>query len=134
MIDQLPTTPLPATTEEATRWWGRRRLRFNATLFAVGVVSFIGTLVMMDWTPRGPDEDPGDFLGMCCAVPVYAVMANVGYTAGAFVEWRWPVVDLAAAQRRREKLYRRGVLFSCALTALPFLLSAVACLVSRLRL
>lgn len=132
------TTPIspnsfPTTIEEAVRWWRQRRLRFNAVLLVIGVLSFLGTLMMIDMMPREPGEDPGDFLGMCCAVPIYAFLANVCYTAGALVERHLPMADPAAAQRRRDNLYRRGMLFSCVLTALPFLLTSVGCIMSRIR-
>lgn len=130
MTDSIPPNHVPVTVEEAVRWWERRRLLFNAILFAVGVVSFAGTLVMMDLMPREPGEDPGDFLGMCCAVPVYAVLANVCYTAGSSMERRRPMDDPVAAQDRREKLFHDGIVFSCVLTAIPFLLTALACAVS----
>jgi hypothetical protein len=99
-------------------WWEKRRLLYNALLLIIGVLALIIFEVLMEKAiPLGQDaEEPfGLFLG----VAAYAIMANVCYTLGWFIELASRDADPFAARRRAKWMYRTGLIFSCVLTTAP---------------
>jgi hypothetical protein len=95
-------------------WWERRRLTYNLTVGAAGLLSLI-TMITLSPAPPSVMRDFGFLLG----AGIYGVMANVCYTLG------W-VADLALrrllgirAPDIAPVLLRYGFVFSIGLSLLP---------------
>ncbi|MGE0439949.1 MAG: hypothetical protein AB7L66_03995 [Gemmatimonadales bacterium] len=95
-------------------WWERRRLRYNLVVGGTGLVTLavISALGLVPPFPR-------TFLFPPAAVLVYAIMANLFYTAGWVSElvfnawWREDPPAVGPV------LFRQGLIFSVGLTLLP---------------
>lgn len=107
------------TVWQVIRWWELRRLLYNAVLLLVGAGAIAGfELLMQPVIPHG--DDAVEPLMLLVVVPAYAIMANLCYTLGWIVELIGREADPASARRRARWNFRAGLLFSCALTSLPF--------------
>ena len=107
------------TTAQVIRWWELRRLLYNLVLLITGVATIAG----MEWlmnkaVPLG--EDAIEPMALVLFTGLYGIAANVCYTLG------W-ISELVSRRRNPERarvlgrrLFRWGLIFSCALTTLPF--------------
>ena len=116
----LYPVPAPRSIGSIIRWWESRRLAYN---IAVGAAGFT-TLCFVRILGRLPPASH-DLLPPLSLVAVYAILANVCYTAG------WVVEGSANATFGDEllpvgpPLFRQGLLFSVGLTLLPILIGAL---------
>jgi hypothetical protein len=110
----------PKSAWSVLGWWEGRRTAFNLAVGGTGVLTLAATNFFTLLPPHGTWF--GVPLGPIAA---YAVLANVGYTAG-------PVVDLLVRRYWGNgyaavgpALFRYGFVFSVGLTLLPIPLFAV---------
>ena len=103
--------PADRTATAILKWWERRRLPFNVIVGSAGLVT-VTALVLVT---GGPPASVG--LGVLLTpIAVYAVMANVCFSAGSVVEmllnkiWGRDVLPVGPA------LWRAGLIFSVGLT------------------
>jgi len=111
--------PSGASKREVWNWWQQRRLRYNRDVFLVGLATWILVLVAGSAAVQ-PGEDFEEPLMMIFGPLLYALFANLAYTAG-------PVLDTVyfhAAPRRG--LFKAGYISSLVLTALPGVWAVVA--------
>ena|SRR5687768_7694768 len=108
-------------------WWEKRRPAYNLAVGAAGLVSLAAVNVI---SLLPPISDP---LGVpLIAVAIYAVLANVCYSAGPigqilvrkFWDDRYEVVG--------PSMFRHGFIFSIGLTLLPIPLAVAAWVVTTL--
>jgi hypothetical protein len=100
------------TPSDIVRWWERRRLHFNLYVGAIGVITWLLLLIAGSSLVK-PGEDFAEPFTMLFGPILYAIVANICYTAG------WIVDTLAFRGRPRVGLYKNGVILSVVLTALP---------------
>jgi hypothetical protein len=112
-------------------WWEIRRIAYNLVVGVSGLVT-CGTLIaialLRSPTPISKHSDVGNpFVGVIVII-IYAVMANVCYTAGWITELI--VTKIWGAQRGRygEIVFSLGFAFSVALTLLPLVVFGPAAL------
>jgi len=109
-----PSPPASRSAPRIIGWWERRRLQFNLVVGATGIVSLLAINIISLLPPDiGPARIPPG------AIVVYAVLANMFYTAGwgfelAFNAW-WGDDPPAIGPI----LFRQGLIFSVGLTLLP---------------
>jgi hypothetical protein len=115
--------PEPATRQDTFRWWEARRPNFNILLFAVGVVTWILVLVAGSQAVK-PGVDFEEPIIMIVGPPIYAVLANICYSGGSIID----VVFYVGHPRLW--LFRAGLYFSLALTALPGIWAVLAWLMT----
>jgi hypothetical protein len=119
----------PRSAWSVIGWWERRRYAFNLVVGGAGLLT-VGAVNLFSALPPG-----GGPLGVPLGpIAVYAVLANLGFTAG-------PVVDLLIRRAwghgyaaAGPALFRYGFVFSVGLTLLPSPLVAVEWVVRLLRL
>ncbi|MGD0738536.1 MAG: hypothetical protein ABR957_02995 [Terracidiphilus sp.] len=112
-----------AARTEILRWWERRRIFFNLYVGLIGIVTWSLVLIAGSAAVKsGVDfEEP---FAMILGPFVYGVLANICYSFGA-------VVDLVFYRGRpRATLFKVGLIFSLALTALPGLWAVTAWLMT----
>ena len=115
--------PETATRREVFRWWEARRGNYNLLLLCVGVVTWILVLVAGSHAVK-PGVDFEEPLAMIVGPLIYALLANICFTAG-------PLFDvLFYVERPRLPLFKAGLYFSLALTALPGIWAVVAWLIT----
>jgi hypothetical protein len=101
--------PETATRREVFRWWEARRGNYNLLLLCVGVVTWILVLVAGSQAVK-PGVDFEEPIAMIIGPPVYALLANICYTAG-------PLFDvLFYIKRPHLPLFKAGFYLSVALT------------------
>ena len=111
------------SSSDIVRWWEARRLHFNVYVGVVGIITWF--LVMIAGSAGvKPGEDFEEPLGMIFGPVIYAIIANACYTLG------WIADTLSFQNRPRVGLYKAGIVFSAALTALPGLWAVVAWLMT----
>jgi len=104
---------------EVIQWWESRRLNFNTYVGVIGVVSWLLVLTAGSAAIK-PGVDFEEPFAMIVGPFYYCLFANVCYSFG------W-IVDAAFFRRApRVRLYKFGMLFSVALTALPGIWAVVA--------
>ena len=108
------------TRADVVRWWESRRLRFNLYVGAVGLVTWFLVMVAGSAAVK-PGVDFEEPIAMIFGPFVYGFMANLCYTLG----WVVDIFEFHGAARRAA-LYKRGVVFSVVLTALPGVWAVVA--------
>jgi hypothetical protein len=104
---------------ELVRWGEARRIRYN---FLVGMVGFVTWwLVLIAGSAAvKPGVDFEEPLAMIIGPFFYAILANVCYTLG-------PLIDFAQNDGTPSKrLFKKGLFFSLAITALPGLWAVIA--------
>ncbi len=117
---------LPAGPLDVVRWWESRRLAYNLTVGAAGLLTLATITLLLAAGPRGW----GDGGPPMMAVVAYGVAANCCYSLGAPIDlllrrwlgWRAGAVGQA--------LFRYGLAFSVGLTLLPIPLFTISWLVS----
>jgi len=109
----------PMTNGQVVRWWEVRRVYYNAALLFVGIAAVAGFEFVMD-RAIPPGEDAIEPMALLIFVPLYAIVANICYTLGWFIELAGRNNDWVAARRRGRWMFRYGLWFSCVLTSLPF--------------
>lgn len=92
-----------------------RRLPYNGLLLLIGVLSISGMELI-----ASPGLETGQDAVLALSVAVYGVTANICYSLGWILELWGRKHDKVAARRRGGWMFRTGLLFSCALTSLPF--------------
>lgn len=118
----FPDPPLVRTPLRLLRWWESRRLTYNLVVGGAGLVT-LGVLTALSALP-GPMH--GAFSHVGPLVVLYALAANVCYSAG------WAVESFVQRWLKRETyglgpaLYRHGLVFSVGLTLLPTVILPVA--------
>ena len=100
-------------------WWEWRRLLYNLLLLVIGIASIIGFEFLMSKVIP-PGEDAEEPMGLFLGVILYAVMANLCYTAGWIVELGTRKADPIAARQRSKRMFRAGMWVSALLTTAPF--------------
>ncbi len=101
-----------ARPDEASKWWGAQRLRYNTVVIATAAICGVMYIVLASGFPNV--ELTVFTLGFQFAAGVlYVVLANVAYSLGAVVECRMHPTDV---RRFRSKLFLTGVV----LTVAPF--------------
>jgi len=114
-----------STRTEIIRWWEARRLRFNLYVAVIGVATWLLVLIAGSAAVK-PGVDFEEPIVMIIGPLVYAFLANLCYTLG------WLVDTIAFRGTPRTQLYKTGVLFSVALTALPGVWAVVAWLITAI--
>ena len=104
---------------DVRRWWNTRRLRYNLILFPIGVCTWLSVLIAGSAAVK-PGVDFEEPIAMIFGPFVYAFMANLCYSLGSLCD------SLRRSTKPSKKLFRAGLYFSMALTALPGLWALVA--------
>ena len=108
------------STWAVINWWESRRVAYNVTLGALGLVTLGAHALFTLLPPRA--SGPGLPLS---AVLLYAVLANACYTLGpmadVFIRRKWGDAYEAVGPT----LFRYGFVFSVGLTLLPIPLFAI---------
>jgi hypothetical protein len=100
------------TRKQIRQWWEARRLAFNLWVGLVGVCSWLSVAIAGSASVK-PGVDFEEPFAMILGPPLYAIIANVCFTAG-------PLTDiLLYKQRPRPRLLQLGFWFSIFLTFLP---------------
>jgi hypothetical protein len=107
------------TRTEIWWWWEARQFRFNLYVGAVGLLTWVLVLVAGSAAVK-PGTDFEEPIAMLLGPFLYGIAANVCYSFG------WIVDVLLFRGTPRIKLYKTGVVFSLALTALPGIWGALA--------
>ena len=108
-----------AKRSEILRWWERRRLFFNLYVGLVGILAWFLVLIAGSAAVK-PGVDFEEPMAMLFGPIVYGIMANVCYSLG-------PIVDLVFYRGKpRVVLFKAGLFFSLALTAIPGLWAVIA--------
>jgi hypothetical protein len=111
--------PSGTTRKEIWRWWQQRRFRYNRDLLVVGIMTWLLVLVAGSAAVK-PGEDFEEPLVMIFGPILYAIFANIAFTAG-------PIYDTTFYRGTpRKKLFKTGYIFSLILTALPGVWAVVA--------
>ena len=124
--------PLPEVSHSpvaVVRWWERRRLRFNLIVGATGLVTLavVNVVLLLPPHSQGPFVPIGPIL-------VYALMANVGYSVGAILDWTCKRIWRDDPPLIGPFLFRQGLMFSVGLTLLPIMMASVDWVFRLLRL
>jgi len=94
------------------KWWRARRFRYNRDLFFVGLGTWLLVLFAGSAAVK-PGVDFEEPIMMVISPPLYAIFANLAYTAG-------PLLDTGLYRGApRKHLLKVGYIFSVVLTALP---------------
>jgi hypothetical protein len=104
---------------EIVAWWEARRFRFNLYVGIIGVVTWLLVAVAGSAAVK-PGVDFEEPIAMIFGPFAFGFLANVCYTFG------WIVDTLSYRGMPRTGLYKAGVIFSVALTALPGIWAVVA--------
>ncbi|HEU4988932.1 MAG TPA: hypothetical protein VFT41_04045 [Gemmatimonadaceae bacterium] len=118
----FPDPPLVRTPRRLLRWWEAHRLTYNLVVGGAGLLT-LGVANALSLLP-GPMHRA--FFHAWPAVIVYALAANLCYSAG------WIVESLVQRWLRRDTyglgpaLFRHGLVFSVGLTLLPAVVLPVA--------
>lgn len=113
-------------------WWERRRLIYNAVLFAIGIIS-VACLVALSGGILVIAGDGLGSLGILGGIALYGLAANACYTLGWILELQEREDNPSQARVRAEKRYRVGLRFSAALTTAPLWFGILFRLVMHLR-
>ena len=106
---------------DAIAWWELRRIRFNLILLLTGLLSF-GVILFVGSKLVHPGEDVIEPLATIVFGLTYAVGANVLYTLGWITELLWSGGDTTRTSAQRPSIFRKGVIFSIAITLAPAIL------------
>jgi hypothetical protein len=115
-LDKYFFTPLyyPRGPLDVIWWWERRRLTYNLTVGAAGLLSLI-TMVTLSPAPPSVMRDFGFLLG----AGIYGVLANGCYTLGWVVDLAFRRLLGIRAPDVAPVLLRYGFVFSVGLSLLP---------------
>jgi hypothetical protein len=118
LLDWPVEEPL-ATRRQVIRWWESRRFRYNVYVGSVGVLTWFLVLIAGSAAVK-PGVDFEEPLAMMIGPFVYGFFANVCYSFG------WLVDTVFFRGVPRIRLYKSGVFFSVAITAIPGLWAVLA--------
>ena len=110
----------------AILWWEKRRPIFNLAVLAAGITSFVLIAVIGTRFADAQEDVGSPFIQAF----VYGVLANVCYTLGWITELARGGIDRNRVIVQRQKLFRRGMIFSVVLTLLPGVLIPLLWIVS----
>ncbi len=113
---------------DAIIWWEIRRIPFNVIILVAGICSFL-VIQLIGARLVKPGEDVVEPLAVMVGAVVYAVAANLCYTLGWVTELLWSRGDTCQTEAIRPKIYRKGIIFSVALTISPAALVPLAWLI-----
>jgi len=111
------------TRRQVVRWWESRRFRYNLYVGSVGLVTWVLVLIAGSAAVK-PGVDFVEPLAMIIGPLVYGFFANVCYSFG------WLVDTVFFRGVPGIRLYKSGVLFSVAITAIPGLWAVLAWLMT----
>jgi hypothetical protein len=102
-------------------WWELRRIPYNLILAFVGAIDFIPMAIE-------------GMLGPLLAVGgiLFAVAANVCYTAGWVTELAWTGQNIGEQRDFAPRAFRAGLAFSCLITSVPFWIALFVMIMRRL--
>jgi hypothetical protein len=108
---------------DVVRWWESRRVLYNVTVGAAGLltlgwVTFLSLLAPPGWGSGGPPFG---------AVIAYGLAANVCYSAGAPIDLALRRVFGVRGGTVGQALFRYGLAFATGLTLLPIPVLGVLC-------
>ena len=106
---------------DAIVWWESRRILYNLMLLVSGAASF-AVILLIGARLVNPGEDVVEPLAVVFGGVMYFLGANLLYTLGWITELLWSGGDTSRTEARRPAVYRKGVIFSIALTFLPAIL------------
>ncbi len=131
-MEELPTTgtavekyfftPLyfPRSHWAVIRWWESRRLLFNLSVGAAGLVTIAAGIFLSALPPHSMPFSPPWIL-----VPIYGILANLCYTLGAPSDLLLRRVLGSRGAAVGQALFRYGFAFSIGLTLIPIPLLAI---------
>jgi hypothetical protein len=94
------------------KWWQERRFRYNRDLFFVGAGTWLLALLAGSAAVK-PGVDFVEPIILVIVPPLYAIFANLAYTAG-------PILDVSIYRGTpRKQMLKVGYILSIVLTALP---------------
>src|SRR5580698_269253 len=98
--------------KEIFQWWESRRLAFNVRVGLAGIITWFTVLIAGSAAVKsGVDfEEP---FAMILGPPLYAIIANICYTAGSIID------GIFYKRAPRPRLLQFGFWFSIFLTSLP---------------
>jgi hypothetical protein len=108
-------------TFDAIAWWEWRRIPFNVMVVISGAASF-AAILLVGARLVNPGEDVVEPLAVIFGGVAYLIGANALYTLGWVTELLWSGGDTRRTEPLRAGIYRKGVIFSVALTLLPGIL------------
>ncbi len=112
----------PRSAWSVVRWWESRRLLFNASVGAAGLVT-TGSAFLSAMLPPHPMAAPVELVA---PIVIYGVMANVCFSLGAPVDLLLRRILGDDAPAVGQALFRYGFAFSMGLTLLPVPFFALA--------
>ncbi len=103
---------------DAIVWWETRRPVFNLVVLVGGAFSF-GIIEAIGVRLVDPGEDVVEPLAVIAGGAVFIIAANICYTLGWITELMWSEGDTWRTEAIRQRVYRRGLLFSALVAAAP---------------
>ena len=124
-VEKYFFTPLyfPRSYWGVFRWWESRRLFYNLSVGAAGVVTLAAGFALSALPPHMMNAFPPWPL-----VAIYALLANVAYTLGAPTDLILRRFIGARGAAVGQALFRYGFAFSIGLTLLPIPMMAIGTL------
>ena len=116
-LDRPTITKIPRPYD-ATIWWERRRIPYNAVLLLIGACSF-GVIEGIGSQLVQPGEDVVEPLVLLFGGVVFVVGANACYTLGWITELLWSGGETTRTEAFRPTIYGRGPRLSMAVAAAP---------------
>lgn len=120
LTDFFFAAPASRTAPAIIGWWERRRLAYNASVGAAGLVS-LGTVTIFATVTGGE----GLFPEILIASAVFGVMANLCYCLGPATELLFEKLWGRGVLPTGPLLYRMGLTFSVGLALFPALLGVM---------
>jgi hypothetical protein len=120
LAEFLYAAPARRSTPAIIAWWERRRLAYNASVGAAGLVS-LGTVGLFNLVMGGDAMFPGALI----LAAVFGGMANLCYCLGPAVELLAEKLWGGRVLPTGPMLYRMGLTFSVGLALFPTLLTGL---------
>lgn len=120
LTEFLFAAPASRSTPAIIAWWERRRLAYNASVGAAGLVS-LGTVGLFNTLVGGDVMFPGALI----LAAVFGGMANLCYFFGPAAEILFEKLWGRRVLPTGPMLYRMGLTFSVGLALLPTLLTVI---------
>ena len=118
------------TDTQIIGWWELRRIAYNASLLVIGVAALLSMERFMNAVLPTSNRST-ETLGLVLLSTGYVLGANLFYTFGWMIELEERKNAPEFARQRAVNNFRKGLLFSCGLTTLPFWIGLVVWLVRR---
>jgi len=113
---------------DAIVWWELRRLAYNGILLATGACSF-GIIEGIGAQLVQPGDDVVEPMALIVGGIVFVAGANACYTLGWITELLWSGGNTALTEGVRQTVYRRGLILSVVVAAVPGVLIPLTWLV-----